>query len=81
MHYDVDKYCEQLFISPFSNDIENRKPPIKFNTLKCLDYQRMKDLVTHVLHFIIDMAHISVSQDKRDVMMWKLFVDTLYDDA
>lgn len=44
----------------FLNKIENSKPPIKFNTLKCLDYQGMKDLMTHILHFKTTTALVSL---------------------
>lgn len=77
--HDIDREYEQLSVSSFSDEIERRKPLIKFNAPKFLDYKGTKNLVTHVLHFKKAIASISPTRDKRYVMMCKLFVATLYD--
>lgn len=76
-HYDVDMNCEQLYVSHFFDEIENNESPIKFNATKCLDYQGMKDQVTHVQHFKMAMAHMSLTRYKRDAIICKLFATTL----
>lgn len=42
---DIDRDCEQLCVSSFSDEIEQKEPSSKFNTPKCLEYQGRKDPV------------------------------------
>lgn len=75
-HHAIDRDCEQLFVFPFSYKIEQNEPPMKFNAFSCPNYQGIKDTMTHVLHFKISIVLISITQDKRDTMICKLFVGT-----
>lgn len=79
--YDIERYCDQLMIFPFSDEIEKNETLIKFNALKCPIYNGIKDLVTYMLHFKTTMAPISIYQDKGDVMICKIFATTLYDEG
>lgn len=48
----------------------------RFCDPKCLNYQVMKDPMTNVLHFKTTMAPVSFIRDKRDTIMYKLFIAT-----
>lgn len=75
--HDIDKDYGQLCFFPFFNEIEQRKPPIRFNAPKYLDYQETKDPITNVLYFKTIIALVSLTQNKRDAMMCKFFAATL----
>lgn len=81
VHYDVNRDYEQLCASPAFDEIEHDEPLAKLSAPKCLDYQGTKDLLTHMQHFKKTMVHVSLTQDKRDAMMYKLFPIFLYDGA
>lgn len=68
-----------MCVSSFYDKIEHNEPPIKFSAPEFFDYQGRKDPITHVLHFKTTMALVSLTLDKRDAMICKLFATSLCD--
>lgn len=79
LKHNIERDYRQLGMFPYSDEIEQSEPAIKFNAPKCLDCKRTKNLVPYVVHFKTNMATVSLSWDKGDTMMCKLFTTTLCD--
>lgn len=52
-HYDINRDCVLLCVFPFFDKINHSELSTKFSAPKCLDYEGMKDPLTHILHFKI----------------------------
>lgn len=68
---DIKTLCDQLSMSPFSNNIKLVVSPLKFFAPKCSPYKKEQKIM-----FKMPIAIVCMPKDKKEAIFYKLFAAT-----